>query len=119
MSTTTVIREEYSRFLKMKSSDDSDCVIIWSSEVEQCIAQPKKRVKVELEVNLHLIIILGDGHCITNCFVVHFDTPLDKVLDLLDKEFQEKMLKYSDFSEYDDDKILLEVFRYIKEKRYD
>ena len=103
----------------MDSSDDSDCVITWSSEVEQCIAQPKKRVKVELEDNLNVIIIPGDVHCIGNCFAVHFDTPLDKVLDLLDKEFRENISKYSDFSEYDDDKILLEVFRYITEKRYD
>ena len=79
----------------------------------------KKRVKVELEDNLNVIIIPGDVHCIANCFAVHFDTPLDKVLDLLDKEFRENISKYSDFSEYDDDKILLEVFRYITEKRYD
>ena len=84
----------------MDSSDDSDCAITWSSEVEQCIAQPKKRVKVELENNLNLIIIPGDGHCIANCFAVYFDTPLDKVLDLLDKEFRENISKYSDFSRY-------------------
>ena len=96
----------------MDSSDDSDCVISWSSEVEQCIAQPKKRVKVELEDNVNVIIIPGDGHCIANCFAVHFDTPLDKVLDLLDKEFRENISKYYN------DKILLEVFRYITEKRY-
>ena len=103
----------------MDSSDDSDCVITLSSEVEQCIAQPKKRVKVELKDDLNVIIIPGDGHCIANCFAVHFDKPLDRVLDLLDKEFRENISKYSDFPEYDDDKILLEVFRYITGKRYD
>ena len=103
----------------MNSSDDSDCIIAWLSEVDQCIVQPKKRVKVELEDNVNLIIIPSDGHCTANCFAIHFDTPLDKVLELLDKEFQVKIWKYSDFSEYDNEKILLEVFRYITEKRYD
>ena len=63
----------------MDSCDGSDCVVTWSSEVEQCMAQPKKQVKVELEDNLNLIIIPGNGHCIANCFAVHFDTPLDKL----------------------------------------
>ena len=94
----------------MDSSDYSDA----SPEVEQCIAQPKKRVKVEVEDNLNLIINAGDGHCIVNCFGVHFDTALDKVLDLLDKEFRENRSKYSDFSEYGEGKILLEAFRYRK-----
>ena len=40
-------------------------------------------------------------------------------MDLLDKEFWGNISKYSNFSEYDDDKKLLEVFRYITEKRYD
>ena len=101
------------------SDDDSDCVVTWSSEIEPCITQPKKKGKVELEDNFNLVIIPGDGHCIANCFAVHFNTSLDKVLDLLDKEFRENIIKYSDFSEYDDDSILLEVFRYITEKRYD
>ena len=101
----------------MDSSVDSDCIVACSSEVDQCIVQPKKWVKVELEDNVNFIP--SDGHCTANCFAIHFDTPLDKVLELLDKEFQEKISKYSDFSEYDNGKRLLEVFRYITEKRYD
>ena len=45
----------------------------------------KKQVKVELDDSLNLIIMPGDGHCIANYFAVHFDTPLDTVLDLLQK----------------------------------
>ena len=89
----------------MDSCDGSDCVVTWSSEVEQCMAQPKKQVKVELEDNLNLIIVPGEGHSIANCFTVHFHEPLYKVLDLLDKEFRENISKYLNFSEYDDDLI--------------
>ena len=45
----------------------------------------------------------GDGHSKADCFTTHFDTPLDKVLE---KELQEKISKYLDFSEYHDDKIV-------------
>ena len=48
----------------------------------------------------------GDGHSKADCFTAHFDTPLDKVLHLLEKELQEKISKYLDFSEYHDDKIV-------------
>ena len=48
----------------------------------------------------------GDGHSKADCFTAHFDTPLDKLLHLLEKELQEKISKYLDFSEYHDDKIV-------------
>ena len=105
----------------MDSSDDRDYSCLYGHLKLNNVSQnlKKKQVKVELDDSLNLIIMPGDGHCIANYFAVHFDTPLDTVLDLLDKEFGENISKYSDLSEYDNDKILLEVFRYITEKRYD
>ena len=40
-----------------------------------------KRYKLEPEENFHHKLILGDGYCIANHFVVHFEENLDKVLD--------------------------------------
>ena len=39
--------------------------------------------KLEPEETLHRKLISGDGHCIANCFVVHFEEDLDKVLEKL------------------------------------
>ena len=71
----------------MNSDSDSDCLITDCKEGEDCIIvkdKPSpKRCKLELEDNLHLKSITGDGYCIANCFAVHFDENLDKVLDKL------------------------------------
>ena len=58
-------------------------MVIWSWTMYR--TTKKKQVKVELDDSLNLIIMPGDGHCIANYFAVHFDTPLDTVLDLLQK----------------------------------
>ena len=89
-----------------------------SSEVEQCIAQPKSELRLNWRTILTLLLyrVLVTY---SKLLRLHFHTPLDKVLNLLDKEFRESISKYSDFSEFDNDKILFEVFGYITEKRYD
>lgn len=100
------------------SEDDNDCLITWSSNTEE-YSPPSRRVKIEIEKDVNLVVIPGDGHCIANCFAIRFDKPLDMVLDLLDKEFRENISTYANFSEYSEDEILLEVFKYITEKSYD
>ena len=46
-----------------------------------------KRCKLEPEENKHRKSIPGDRHCIANCFTVHFEETLDRVLGKLDTEF--------------------------------
>ena len=53
-----------------------------------------KRYKSEPEENVHRKSIPGNGHCIGNCFAVHFEENLDKVLDKLDTEFAINVQKY-------------------------
>ena len=60
----------------------------------------------------------GDGHCIANCFAVHFEENHDKILDKLDTEFRIDLQKYRQFSECSTDKIVKEVHDYITIKRY-
>ena len=62
--------------------------------------------------------IRGDGHCIASCFAPHFKEPVDRVLDRLDSEFRENITFYKDFSEFNEDEILREVYAYITERRY-
>ena len=62
--------------------------------------------------------IRGDGHCIASCFAPHFKEPVDRVLDRLDSEFRENITFYKDFSEFNENEILREVYAYIKERRY-
>ena len=61
--------------------------------------------------------IRGDGHCIGTCFVTHFKEPLDRILERLDLEFREYITFYKDFSEFNKDQILREVYAYMTEKR--
>ena len=76
---------------------------------------PAKRCKLESEETPNRIKIPGDGHCIANCFAVHFKENLDKVLDKLDTEFHsnlEVILKQST------EQILKEVYNYVTLRRY-
>ena len=57
-----------------------------------------KRCKLEPEENLHRKLITGDGHCIANCFAIHWEENVDKVLDILDKKFQINLQKHMQFS---------------------
>ena len=66
---------------------------------------------------MHRKLIPGEGHCIANCFTVHFEENLDKVLDKLDTEFRINLLKNRKFSECNTKKII-EVYNYITVKRY-
>ena len=60
---------------------------------------------MELEEDVNLIIIPGDGHCIANCFATRFTQPLDKLLDLLEKEFRDNISTYKRIKESDLTKI--------------
>ena len=74
------------------SENESNCIIVSFTEGDPCIIVDEpliKRLKSDNDNNVHLRKIPGDGHCIANCFVVHFDEPLDRVLDRLDNEFRE------------------------------
>ena len=109
----------------MESSDsDSDCIttdVIESREKVLKINDEEpflKRCKLEYEAGFRIKNILGNGHCIANCFTTRFKEPLDRVLDRLDSEFRENITFYKDFSEFNEDKILREVYAYISEKRY-
>ena len=55
---------------------------------------PAKRCKLEPEETPNRIKIPGDGHCIANCFAVHFKENLDKVLDKLDTAFRSNLEEY-------------------------
>ena len=88
----------------MNSNKDSDCIITYSTEGEDCIIvtdiPSPKRCKLEPEENLHRKLILEDRHCSSICFAVHFEENLDKFLDKVDTEFRKNLLKYRQFSEY-------------------
>ena len=77
-----------------------------------------KRFKPDNYNNFHLRKIPGDAHCIANCFAVHFDESLDRVLDRLDNEFRENISFYRDFSHFSEDEIKFYVFKYLTEKSY-
>ena len=77
-----------------------------------------KRCKLEYEEGFSIKSIRGDRHCTANCFATHFKEPLDRVLDRLDSEFRENITFYKDFSEFNEDEILREVYAYITERRY-
>ena len=105
------------------SENESDCMIVSFTEGDPCIIvdddEPLiKRFKSDNDNNFHLRKIPGDGHCIANCFAVHFDEPLDRVLDRLDNEFRENISFYRDFSHFSEDEIKFYVFKYITEKSY-
>ena len=61
---------------------------------------------------MHRRLIPGDGHCIANCFAVHFEENRDKVLDKLDTEFGINLQKFRQFSECSTDKIAKQVYNF-------
>ena len=69
-----------------------------------------KRCKLEYEESFRIKSIPGNGNCKANCFATHFKEPLDRVLDCLDSEFRENITFYKDFSEFNEDEILREVY---------
>ena len=110
--------------MEMESNDsDSDCIITDVMESRGNVLKINedepflKRCKLENE-GFSIKSIRGDGHCIANCFATHFKEPLDRVLDRLDSEFRENITFYKDFSEFNEDEILREVYAYITERRY-
>ena len=106
----------------MSSDRDSDCVITDCKEGDSWIIVtdiPAKRCKLEPEETPNRIKIPGDGHCIANCFAVHFKKNLDKVLDKLDTEFRSNLEEeYRKYSELSTEQILKEVYNYVTLKRY-
>ena len=61
---------------------------------------------------MHRKSIPGDEHCIGNCFPVHFEGNLDKVLDKLDTEFVINVQQYRQFSKCSTKKITEEVYNF-------
>ena len=61
------------------------------------------------DVNLHGKLILGDEHRIPNCFAVHFEEDLDKVVNKLDTKSGINLQEYIQFSECSTEKITEEV----------
>ena len=57
------------------------------------VSPPNKKTRIHYDV----IPMPGDGHCIGHCFSNHFKEPMDKVLDLLDKESCENLTMYGCF----------------------
>ena len=106
----------------MSSDSESNCVITDYKEGDSCIIVtdiPAKRCKLEPEETPNRIKIPGDGHCIANCFAVHFKENLDKVLDKLDTEFRSNIEEeYRKYSELSTEQILKEVYNYVTLKRY-
>ena len=105
----------------MSSDSDSDCVITDYKEGDSCIIVtdiPAKRCKLEPEETPKRIKIPGDGHCIANCFAVHFTENLDKILDKLDTEFRSNSEEYRKYSELRTEQMLREVYNYVTLKYY-
>ena len=63
-------------FVVMKSDSDSDCKITDFKEGKDFIIvtdiPSPKRWKLKPEENLRCKLIHGNGHCVANCFVLHF-----------------------------------------------
>ena len=57
-------------------------------------------------------------YLIANCFAVHFEENLNKVLDKLDTESQIKVQNYRQFSEYSTKKIIENFFSDVAAKQY-
>ena len=93
-------------------------IVIVSSE-EYLTDRLSKRPKMKIDDDFLLTLTPRDRHCIANCFAVHFEMELDKVLYLLETEFRENTSVYTAFSIFSDDEIIKEVYQYITEKRYD
>ena len=58
-----------------------------------------KRFKSDHEEGFSLRTIPGYGHCITNYFAVHFNEPLDLVLDRLDTKVRENIYYFTKISQ--------------------
>lgn len=117
----------------MESSDSDDCLItnfveaknnkVFIIEDEEPLLKKFKREKrddldEEFE-DLELVIVPGDGHCISHCFSKHFNQPLDEVLKCLQNEFYDNIQHYEEFSLFSSkEEILQEVKEYIKSNRY-
>ena len=111
--------------MEMESNgSDSDCIITDVIESRGNVLkindkEPSlERCKLEYEEGFRIKSILGDGHRIANCFATRFKEPLDRVLDCLDSKFRENIAFYKDFSKFNEDKILREVYSYITGRRY-
>ena len=111
--------------MEMESNDsDSDCIVTSVIESREKVLKINdeesflKRCKLEYEEGFRIKNIPGNGQCIANCFATHFKEPLDRVLDRLDSEFLENITFNKNFSEFNKDEILREVYAYITERRY-
>ena len=68
----------------------------------------------EEQGDLELVIIPGDGHCIS-----HFNQPLNEVLKCLKNDFISNVQHYEEFSDsLSKEEILQTVDEYIKSKKY-
>ena len=104
----------------MDDSGYSDCILTNVVSSEECITgRLSKRPKIETDEDFSLTLIPGDGHCIANCFAVHYKMELDKVLDLLDTDFRENTSVYTVFCTFSDNEIIKQVYQYNTEKRHD
>ena len=108
----------------MESNDfDSDCIVtdlIKSREKISMINVKEpvlKRCKLGYEEGFHIKTIPANDHCIANCFATH-NKLLDMVQDLLDSDFGDNINFYKDFSEFNEDDILREMYPYTMEIRY-
>ena len=97
----------------MESNDfDSDCIVT-------DLIKSRKKISMinDKEQGFHMKTIPANGHCIANCFATH-NKLLDMVQDLLDSEFGDNINFYEDFSEFNEDDILREMYPYTMEIRY-
>ena len=122
----------------MESSDSDDCLItnfvaakndnFFIIEDDEPLLKKFKREKQEdwkkkmmkgkeEEGDLELVIVPGDGHCISHCFSKHFNQPLNEVLKCLKNEFISNLQHYEEFS-LSKEEILQTVEEYIKSKKY-
>ena len=73
----------------------------------------------EEQGDLELVIVPGDGHCISHCFLKHFNQPLNEVLKCLKNDFISNVQHYEEFSDsLSKEEILQTVDEYIKSKKY-
>ena len=94
---------------------------ISSREEDDLLIIKPKKVNLEKEENVNFTVktILGDGHCIANCFSMFFGKDSCEILSLLWNKFQENIHLNMGFSEHSStEELLKSLEEYIFNKRY-
>ena len=122
-------RTQFTLLKKIKSfvvfeMNEGQLVVISSDEEDEVIITKKPKLEESVLANRDAFFsiksVLGDWHCIVNCFSTFFEKATSEVLDELWQEFHNNIEEYMKFGEYENSEQLLQCLQqYIFGKNYD